>query len=233
MRVSLYSEAFAAVVCTAMCAGPASAHLVYPSVTTPQEQADRGKEIASQGMRSVTGDLYSQGMMVQNGPWAGESYSQGMRMSTGDIYTQGMQITFPGGWNSFELPSHGCAGVSSNCTQDAANTPATSDPVDDPPSKILAPALTVFGPDGTDLTANPADMGLDSAVPPGSNVSDIVPGDPMSGPSGSVLLDPTLPPAACVPGILTIDPVPQPASLALLGPAILLVGSAARRRRRL
>ena len=52
-------------------------------------------QIISQGMRSSTGDIFSQGMMAQSGPWAGQVYSQGMEMPGGDVYSQGMQITIP------------------------------------------------------------------------------------------------------------------------------------------
>src|SRR4051794_35778011 len=92
MRVTLYSVAFSSVLCFAMLAGPACAHmkdLLSTADTT---------EITSQGTRSGTGDIFSQGMMAKSGCWAGEIYSQGMMMmSTGDIYSQGMEITILGG----------------------------------------------------------------------------------------------------------------------------------------
>ena len=51
-------------------------------------------ETINQGSVSITGDMFSQGMQAQSGPWAGEFYSQGMMMPFGYIYTQGMTITF-------------------------------------------------------------------------------------------------------------------------------------------
>ena len=38
-------------------------------------------EVVDQGSYSQTGDIYSQGMTAQGGPWAGDTYSQGMMMS--------------------------------------------------------------------------------------------------------------------------------------------------------
>jgi hypothetical protein len=49
--VSLYSAAFSGAVCLAMIAGPASADFISP------------------GMMDPSGQIYSQGMMVQGGPW--------------------------------------------------------------------------------------------------------------------------------------------------------------------
>ena len=92
LRSSLYSAAFSGALCFTMLAGPASADIKDP-------QADV-MEIISQGMRSATGDVFSQGMMADGGPWAGEIYSQGMMMSTGDIYSQGMEMTLGGTTNS-------------------------------------------------------------------------------------------------------------------------------------
>jgi hypothetical protein len=94
IRSSLYSAAFSGALCFAMLgftmlAGPASADIEDP-------QADV-TEIISQGMRSMTGDVFSQGMMADSGPWAGEIYSQGMMMPNGDIYSQGMEIATLGG----------------------------------------------------------------------------------------------------------------------------------------
>ena len=91
MRVALYSVAFSSVLCFTMLAGPACADmkdLLSTADTT---------EITSQGTRSETGDIFSQGMMAKSGSWAEEIYSQGMMMSTGDIYSQGMEITILGG----------------------------------------------------------------------------------------------------------------------------------------
>jgi hypothetical protein len=96
-----------------MLAGPASADIKDP-------QAD-ATEIISQGMRSVTGDIFSQGMMANSGPWAGEIYSQGMMMSTGGIYSQGMQITISGGTTN-PPPAQGCTGTAANCTPITSQT---------------------------------------------------------------------------------------------------------------
>ncbi|HEY1430934.1 MAG TPA: PEP-CTERM sorting domain-containing protein [Stellaceae bacterium] len=78
-------------------------------------------------MRSVTGDIFSQGMMANSGPWAGEIYSQGMMMPTGGIYSQGMQITISGGTTN-PPPAQGCTGRAANCTDNVTNTPTVSDP---------------------------------------------------------------------------------------------------------
>lgn len=71
---------------------PATAQMVSPPQQAP---ADDTPTVISHGMRSVTGDIYSEGMMAQSGSWAGQIYSQGMEMPGGDIYSQGMQITIP------------------------------------------------------------------------------------------------------------------------------------------
>src|SRR5260370_29949799 len=74
-----------------MLAGPALADMKDLLSTT------NTTEVTSQGMRSITGEIYSQGMMGESGRWGGEIYSQGMMMPTGDIYSQGMEITIFGG----------------------------------------------------------------------------------------------------------------------------------------
>ena len=55
--------------------------------------ADSFSEVVDQGSYSATGDIYSQGMTAQGGPWAGDTYSQGMMMSNGQIYSLGMTLT--------------------------------------------------------------------------------------------------------------------------------------------
>jgi len=75
------------------------------AMISPPPPVDDTTVIISQGMRSPTGDFYSQGMMVQSGPWAGQIYSQGMQMPGGDIYSQGMQITIPGPTTYFQPAS--------------------------------------------------------------------------------------------------------------------------------
>ena len=52
-------------------------------------------QIISQGMRSSTGDIFSQGMMAQSGPWAGQVYSQGMEMPGGDVYSKECRLRSP------------------------------------------------------------------------------------------------------------------------------------------
>src|SRR5271170_1800779 len=140
---SLYSALVSGALWLVMFTGPASANTIDPLADI--------MEITSQGTRSMTGDIFSQGMSVESGPWAGEIYSQGMMMATGDIYSQGMEIMFPGettyspgqggvgtapDWsdNSTSLggttnsrpPSQGC--TTSNCNSNGTNTQTTSDP---------------------------------------------------------------------------------------------------------
>jgi hypothetical protein len=116
IRPSLYSAAFSGALCLTMLTGPALADIKDP-------QADV-TEIVSQGMRSVAGDIFSQGMVAGSGPWAGEVYSQGMMMSTGDIYSQGMEMAFGG--TTDPPPSQACVGTAPNCTNNVTNTPAVS-----------------------------------------------------------------------------------------------------------
>jgi len=116
IRSSLYSAAFSGALCLTMLTGPALADIKDP-------QADV-TEIVSQGMRSVAGDIFSQGMVAGSGPWAGELYSQGMMMSTGDIYSQGMEMAFGG--TTDPPPSQACVGTAPNCTNNVTNTPAVS-----------------------------------------------------------------------------------------------------------
>lgn len=81
---------------------PAAGVIASPAQPAP---VDGTPAIISQGMQSPTGDIYSQGMMAQSGPWAGQIYSQGMEMPGGDIYSQGMQITIPGATTYSQPPS--------------------------------------------------------------------------------------------------------------------------------
>ena len=117
IRSSLYSAAFSAVLCLTMLTGPALADIKDP-------QADV-TEIISQGTRSAAGNIFSQGMVADSGPWAGEIYSQGMMMSTGDIYSQGMAIASRGTTDP-PPPSEACVGTAPNCTNNVTNTPAAS-----------------------------------------------------------------------------------------------------------
>src|ERR1700760_3690742 len=75
MRVPLYSTAFGAVMCLGLFATPAFADIKDPlgTYTTPDTEQDVVMTaILSQGMRGPTGDIFSQGMMGESGPWAGE-----------------------------------------------------------------------------------------------------------------------------------------------------------------
>ena len=146
-----------------MLAGPASADIKDP-------QADV-MEIISQGMRSATGDVFSQGMMADGGPWAGEIYSQGMMMSTGDIYSQGMEMTlggttnslgtdtaaFLGGTTSSPPPSQGCVGTAPNCTDNVTNTPAF--PINQPVNLASLP-IGAIPPASADPIPEPASLAL-------------------------------------------------------------------------
>jgi hypothetical protein len=166
LRSSLYSAAFSGALCFTMLAGPASADIKDP-------QADV-MEIISQGMRSATGDVFSQGMMADGGPWAGEIYSQGMMMSTGDIYSQGMEMTlggttnslgtdtaaFLGGTTSSPPPSQGCVGTAPNCTDNVTNTPAVSDSPNNQPVNLASLPIGVIPTASADAVPEPASLAL-------------------------------------------------------------------------
>jgi hypothetical protein len=180
IRSSLYSAAFSGALCFTMLAGPASADIEDP-------QADV-TEIISQGMRSVTGDIFSQGMMADSGPWAGEIYSQGMMMSTGDIYSPGMEIASlwgptnsqgtgtgdlggttnsqstgtdpnPGGTTNAP-PSQGCIGTAPNCTDNVTNTPAVSDSPNNQPVNLASLPIGVIPTASADAVPEPASLAL-------------------------------------------------------------------------
>jgi len=130
-----------------MLTGPALADIKDP-------QADV-TEIVSQGMRSVAGDIFSQGMVAGSGPWAGEVYSQGMMMSTGDIYSQGMEMAFGG--TTDPPPSQACVGTAPNCTNNVTNTPAVSAlPINQPVNLALLP----IGSATADPIPEPASLAL-------------------------------------------------------------------------
>jgi hypothetical protein len=171
IRSSLYSAAFSGALCFAMLgftmlAGPASADIEDP-------QADV-TEIISQGMRSMTGDVFSQGMMADSGPWAGEIYSQGMMMPNGDIYSQGMEIATLGGANSqgtdpaaylggttnTSPPSQGCVGTAPNCTNNVTNTPAVSDSPNNQPVNLASLPIGVIPTASADPIPEPASLAL-------------------------------------------------------------------------
>ena len=139
IRSSLCSAAFSGALWLTMLAGPASADFISP------------------GMMDTSGQIYSQGMVAESGPWGGEIYSQGMMMSTGDIYSPGMEIAIVGGTNS-SPPSQGCIGTAPNCTDNVTNTPTVSD------SSITQSAnLSPIGAISTasaDLIPEPASLAL-------------------------------------------------------------------------
>jgi hypothetical protein len=131
MRGSFYSPIFSGALCWAMLAAPACADFISP------------------GMSDPSGQIYSQGMMVGGGAWAGEIYSPGMMMSTGDIYSPGMELaSFWGTTNSQD----------SNVTNTVSNAPvnqpalpsgpivASADAIPEPISlALLASALLWLG----------------------------------------------------------------------------------------
>jgi hypothetical protein len=167
IRPSLYSAAVLGALCFTMLAGPASADIEDP-------QADV-TEIISQGMRSGTGDIFSQGMMADSGPWAGEIYSQGMMMSTGDIYSQGTEIATLGGTTDSQgadtaadlggatnssPPSQGCVGTAPNCTNNVTNTPAVLDLPNNQPVNLASLPIGVIPTASTDAVPEPASLAL-------------------------------------------------------------------------
>jgi hypothetical protein len=131
-----------------MLAGPASADIEDPQAYSSQ--------LISQGMRSATGDTFSQGMMADSGAWAGEIYSQGMMMSTGDIYSQGMQIATPGGTAN----SQECVGTAANCTNNVTNTPTVSDPPTNQPANLGSLPIGVIATASADPIPEPGSFAL-------------------------------------------------------------------------
>ena len=171
IRSSLYSAAFSGVLCLTTLAGPASANLEDPQADVP--------EIVSQGMRSVTGDVFSQGMMANGGPWAGNVYSQGMMMSTGAIYSQGMEIGTVGrttnsagtdtvanlgGTANSPALSQACMGTAPNCTDNVTNTPVTSDPPNNQPANVASLSIGVISAASADPIPEPASLALIAAA---------------------------------------------------------------------
>jgi hypothetical protein len=150
MGGSFYSAVFSGALLFATLAGPAGADMQDPLGPTDTT------EVTSQGMRSVTGDIYSQGMMAKSGPWEGEIYSQGMMMSTGDIYSQGMEVTIPGGKTNSPPPDQGCVGTAPNCTDNVTNTPTVSNP----PVNQAALPIGVIPIASADAIPEPASLAL-------------------------------------------------------------------------
>ena len=121
--------------------------------------ANSFSEVVDQGSYSQTGDIYSQGMTAQGGPWAGDTYSQGMMMSNGQIYSLGMTLTFTqgnssgsnygnstsGGYNS---TSGGySSGIGSDSGQPGSNSPG-GDPSSDAFTNLTFDASGVGSPGG-------------------------------------------------------------------------------------
>jgi PEP-CTERM motif len=150
IRSSLYPAAFSGALCFTMLTGPASADIKDP-------QADV-TEIVSQGMRSVAGDIFSQGMVAGSGPWAGEVYSQGMMMSTGDIYSQGMEMAFGG--TTDPPPSQACVGTAPNCTNNVTNTPAVSASPNNQLVNLASLPIGVIPTASADPVPEPASLAL-------------------------------------------------------------------------
>jgi len=150
IRPSLYSAAFSGALCLTMLTGPALADIKDP-------QADV-TEIVSQGMRSVAGDIFSQGMVAGSGPWAGEVYSQGMMMSTGDIYSQGMEMAFGG--TTDPPPSQACVGTAPNCTNNVTNTPAVSASPNNQLVNLASLPIGVIPTASADPVPEPASLAL-------------------------------------------------------------------------
>lgn len=215
------SAVFSGALWLVMFACPASANTIDLSADI--------MEIVSQGTRSTTGDTYSQGMSVGNGPWAGEIYSQGMMMSTGDIYSQGMEIMFRGGttyspspvdvgspdWTdnatilggttSSPSPGQGCSASNCNSNGNGTNPQATSDPTNDNDTSPSSLSLTITGgvPDHDSIPLAP--------FHPEIFGSDNESADLLLSVSGGI---------AAVPS----EPLPEPAGLVVLGSALLSFG---------
>jgi hypothetical protein len=208
MRVTLYSVAFSSVLCFATLAGPACADtkdLLSMADTT---------EITSQGMRSGTDDMFSQGMMAKSGSWAGEIYSQGMMMPTGAIYSQGMEITILGGMTDSQgTDAIADLGGTTNSPGTGSVTNVLGTANSPPPSQ----GCLGTAPNCTDNVTN---------VPTSLGASNSGSADPLfSGSAAYFTLE-----SSGASTIVSADPISEPAGLALLAPALLWFGLVRRRR---
>lgn len=216
---------------TALWGSAAEATFANPvdPLTGDYPAGDFNSEIISQGSKSITGGMFSQGM-AGSGPWAGEILSQGMRMSNGIVYSQGMQINLPVEGSSVPVLDDDAPVPPGIASTTSTNSVVGSDPA---PSLV---AITV--PPGT---VPP------TTVPPSSALTTDGGNHPLTAPTSvgvtvetSGGIDPvTVSAAAQVPGpalglaaggsAASSNPIPEPGSLGLLGVALSWFGWASRR----
>ena len=151
MRVPCHCAALKGLLCAVMFSGPALADITDPlndNGGDPQQT-----DVVSQGMRSTTGEIFSQGTMAESGPWAGSIYSQGMQMPTGQIYSQGTEVAIPLGvtWSQ-QLASGGCVSSISNCSDSSPSAQQFSPP---PNLTNNIGTGTVLGPSSFAIAAAP------------------------------------------------------------------------------
>ena len=232
MRLPLWLSAISALVCFAIAAGSTWANTIYPL----------SAEIISQGTYSSTGDVYSQGMMVQSGPWQGEIYSQGMEMSTGDIYSQGSEITITSEMPDDQPLSEGTNNASdapatnASNNQSPTNFPSASDTSDEGRDPIVGagnstsstPAIstliTSFLTGSDDPPFGSPSSGL--STPAFSDLADVFTtnNSPPAGAANSGQTGPDDPPSTSASTNLSADPLPEPNSFTVFGSALLLFG---------
>ncbi len=206
-----------------MLAGPACAYMKDPLSPTDTT------EVTSQGMRSITGDIYSQGTMAESGLWGGEIYSQGMMMSTGNVYSQGMEITILGGTTNRQ-------GTDTIADLGGTTTGQGTDAFADLGGTINSQGTGGVTNLGGTTNSPPPSQGCVDAAP---NCTDSVTSPPtVSGPPNNGSANPLISGSAAYfslgssgpQNIASADPIPEPAGLALLTPALLWVGLVRRRR---